>query len=998
MKQIFTTLAALLSVYSLMAFNVTFRVDMNNETGFTTPEVNGSFNNWCGNCAPMTDANGDGIWELTIDLAAGNYQYKFSHDNWGGQEILTEGSTCTVTSFGFTNRSLVVSAATVLPIVCYGACTTCDLVIPSYPVTFRADMNGVTGFNLLQINGTFNGWCGACAPMSDANADGIYEITINLPQGTYEYKFATDNWNVAEPLVPGSPCTITTGEFTNRLINVTQATTLDAVCWGSCTPCGVVTENYDVTFRLDMNGVTGFTTPEVNGTFNAWCGNCNPMSDSDGDGIWETTISIPEGSYEFKYSYDNWAGQEMLVPGTICTITTDGFTNRSLEVSADMTLGVVCWESCIACEVAPVMYDVTFRVDMNDVSGFTTPEVNGTFNTWCGNCNPMSDSDGDGIWETTLSIPSGNHSFKYSFDNWADQEELMSGSPCTVTSDGFTNRSLNVSADMVLDVVCWESCNACDVVVEMFDVTFRVDMNGVTGFTTPEVNGTFNGWCGNCNPMSDDDGDGVWEATIALAAGSYEYKFAYDNWAGSEQLVAGSSCTVTNGGFTNRSLAVSAAMDMDAVCWASCIACGSVVETFDVIFRVDMNGVTGFTTPEVNGTFNGWCGACAPMSDVDGDGIWELTIPLEAGTYEFKYAYDNWTGSEQLANGLPCTINNNGFINRYLVVEGPTDLGTVCWATCGECGSGNTFNVTFTVDMNDVVDPFTTPEVNGTFNNWCGNCATMNDLDGDNVWILTIPLAPGTYEFKYSFDNWTGQENLAPGSPCTMTTGQFTNRVITVSEDMVLDEVCWASCSSCDNPTGPFNVTFKVNMGEYTGTFTTPEVNGVFNNWCGNCAAMTDVDSDNIWEITIPLSAGTYEYKFSHDNWTGQEVLTPGSTCTVSLDGFTNRTVTISGVTVLDPVCWGECLDCDDFVVENQTESIVVYPNPANTSLNVALGAQHQTTTIRLFNVTGQIVYEKTLTANGTQTIDTTTFVDGIYELQITTAEGSAHRKVMVRH
>ena len=34
-----------------------------------------------------------------------------------------------------------------------------------------------------------------------------------------------------------------------------------------------------------MNQVTdAFTTPEVNGTWNSWCGNCNPMNDADGDG------------------------------------------------------------------------------------------------------------------------------------------------------------------------------------------------------------------------------------------------------------------------------------------------------------------------------------------------------------------------------------------------------------------------------------------------------------------------------------------------------------------------------------------------------------------------------------------------------------------------------------------------------------------------------------------------------------------------------------------
>jgi hypothetical protein len=100
----------------------------------------------------------------------------------------------------------------------------------------------------------------------------------------------------------------------------------------------------------------------------------------------------------------------------------------------------------------------------------------------------------------------------------------------------------------------------------------------------------------------------------------------------------------------------------------------------------------------------------------------------------------------------------------------------------------------------------------------------------------------------------------------------------------------------------------------------------------------------------------------------------------------------------MNAVCWGECVDCEIFVVENQMDGIVVYPNPANTQLNVQFSTQTQTTTIRLYSVTGQVVFEKIVSANGNQTIDTTHLSDGMYELEITTAKGNARRKVMVRH
>ena len=51
----------------------------------------------------------------------------------------------------------------------------------------------------------------------------------------------------------------------------------------------------------------------------------------------------------------------------------------------------------------PMTYNVTFAVNMNEVApGFTTPEVNGSFNGWCGGCNPLSDVDG-GKYHAALS-------------------------------------------------------------------------------------------------------------------------------------------------------------------------------------------------------------------------------------------------------------------------------------------------------------------------------------------------------------------------------------------------------------------------------------------------------------------------------------------------------------------------------------------------------------------------------------------------------------------
>jgi len=335
-----------------LAVNVTFRVDMSQQTGFTTPEVNGSFNNWCGNCFPMTDADGDNIWEATTDLAPGTYEYKFSADNWGSQETLLAGSACTVTNFGFTNRTMVVTQEIILPIVCWGSCTDCASTPNFYTVVFQVDMNGQTGFTTPEVNGTFNGWCGNCTAMFDPDGDNIWSVPVVMQEGSYEYKFSYDAWAGQETLVPGSSCTVTADIYTNRIVTVESDTTLEAVCFGSCTPCGQSSGPYNVTFAVDMSQVAfSYSVPEVNGSFNNWCGSCAPMVDADGDNIWTLTVALPVGTHTYKFSYDNWSGQEELIPGSSCTLTESGFTNRTIDVTDNTVLSNVCWSSCEECIV-----------------------------------------------------------------------------------------------------------------------------------------------------------------------------------------------------------------------------------------------------------------------------------------------------------------------------------------------------------------------------------------------------------------------------------------------------------------------------------------------------------------------------------------------------------------------------------------------------------------------------------------------------------------------
>lgn len=342
-------------------FDVAFAVDMDNYAGsFNTVYVSGSFNNWSGDANPLSDADGDGIWTGILSLPSGAYEYKFTLDNWSAQESFTGTETCTVTSFGFTNRRLVVESHTDLPTVCYNSCYACG---ESVDITIQLGSAGipVSGQGLFIAGGGNFGNPGDF-PLTDADGDGVWTITLNRPRGfTSYYTFtngACPDYSCKENIA-GQDCA-NPNNFNDRLMGPIQQDTIIQTCFGQCTTtanCGNSTQPGSITFRVDMRNYSGsFNQVYVSGSFNNWSGDASPMSDANGDGIWERTLNLPGGQHEYKFSLDNWANSEQLTPGSSCVITDPSgqFTNRLLTVNGDAALDIVCFASCSACAPSSV--------------------------------------------------------------------------------------------------------------------------------------------------------------------------------------------------------------------------------------------------------------------------------------------------------------------------------------------------------------------------------------------------------------------------------------------------------------------------------------------------------------------------------------------------------------------------------------------------------------------------------------------------------------------
>jgi hypothetical protein len=315
---------------------------------------------------------------------------------------------------------------------------------------------------------------------------------------------------------------------------------------------------------------------------------------------------------------------------------------------------------------------------------------------------------------------------------------------------------------------------------------------------------------------------------------------------------------------------------------------------------------------------------------------------------------------------------------------------------------GQTSDVTFQVDMNNYAGSFTTPEINGTFNNWCGNCAVMTDANNDGIWEVTVTGLSDSIEFKFSYDNWAGQESLQPGSACTKTSGSFTNRFMHITGDTTLAPVCWESCGPCSGAPSSAKVTFRVDVTDYAGTFTDINLNGTFNNWCGACAAMTSM-GNNIYELEVIVPADTIEYKFTSDGWTDQEMLTQGLPCTKTVTDpggtFTNRYFVPSGDTILPIVCWEACEACSAIGINenNWIKDFKVTPNPNNGIFDIS-GSLSTDEDIRItvIDMQGRLIYEASeLNSTISRSIDISSSKQGMYILNISSDSNVLTEKII---
>jgi 1,4-alpha-glucan branching enzyme len=196
--------------------------------------------------------------------------------------------------------------------------------------------------------------------------------------------------------------------------------------------------------------------------------------------------------------------------------------------------------------------------------------------------------------------------------------------------------------------------------------------------------GSFNNWAGTkgggrydsaIDPMSDDDGDGVWTIVKPLPPGRHQYKFVIDNGVRWETDPSNAN-TGVEAGITNSLVIVPETVKYDYEIVTGTVIAGETGTSVRTSVKTSPEGEEREVTFEIElpsagqvfvaGQFNDWSIAKTALAKGE-DGVWRVTLRLEPGKYEYKFYVDGqWMEDPSNPDKVP---DPYGGSNSVLTVE-----------------------------------------------------------------------------------------------------------------------------------------------------------------------------------------------------------------------------------------------------------------------------------------------------------------------------------------
>jgi len=168
-------------------------------------------------------------------------------------------------------------------------------------------------------------------------------------------------------------------------------------------------------------------------------------------------------------------------------------------------------------------------------------------------------------------------------------------------------------------------------------------------------------------------------------------------------------------------------------------------------------------------------------------------------------------------------------------------------------------DITLCVDMS-CLESITAPTVFGAFNGWnAGANPVVNQ--GDGIYCATVSMGDGNQEFK--FFRQEGEETFDPveDAACTLTTGPFTNRIITVGPGQPTSYTWgWESCDmTCQAP--PMPTTTDITLCADLSCFSNTDAAAVVVNGSNPGTPLID-QGNGIFCATVGLESGPQGFVF----------------------------------------------------------------------------------------------------------------------------------------
>ena len=291
-----STILIAIATFSIMCSQqvaVTFRVDMSHETvsqngvhiAGTFQEAAGFASNWDPSTTQLFDTNGDGIYEMEVQLAPGTYLYKYVNGNAWQEKPELPSPICSVhDGNGNYNRSVsILDQDTILPVIPFDSCKSVVVFSLKVPSDLEEDQIVSVSGNFQSANNLGSDWQTNIIRMSDVNYDGVYEVSLNIKEGDYNYIYNIGNAPLVYEEIP-EDCGQTIGGNQYRTLSVTGGiNTLPTDIFGSCK-------------LYDKNSTTDFDTYWWNDVvfYEIFV---RSFYDSDGDGIGDINGIIEKLDY-----------------------------------------------------------------------------------------------------------------------------------------------------------------------------------------------------------------------------------------------------------------------------------------------------------------------------------------------------------------------------------------------------------------------------------------------------------------------------------------------------------------------------------------------------------------------------------------------------------------------------------------------------------------------------------------------------------------------------